>query len=137
MQVTDTKRSSTREMTLRVLQKVAIDATLGAACGGLYGMIYGGFGAHLHGDPWKLVSIALHFAGWGISAGALLGAYAALFTADEDTAGAKLSSQDIIAKKEVGVEALRHLLISSHHAAHHGLASASRTDRKQTQTVGA
>ena len=137
MQTSDKERSSTRETILRVMHKVAIDGTLGAACGGLYGLLYGGFGAHLHGDAWKLVSIALHFAGWGISAGTLVGAYAAFFTSDGESVGPTRSSQDRAATKDVAIEALRHLAISSHHAVHHGLASAARLERKQTHTVGA
>jgi hypothetical protein len=65
---------SIRKMFLRLIREIAIDASIGAVCGGLFGLIFGGFGAVLHGESWRLVSIAGYFALCGAGAGTLLGA---------------------------------------------------------------
>src|SRR5262245_59591250 len=55
MQATRLKKT-TFEVAFRVLRRLIIDGILGFACGGLYGLVFGGFGALLHGEAWKLVS---------------------------------------------------------------------------------
>jgi hypothetical protein len=58
---------------MRVISGIAVDATLCAVCGGLYGLIYAGVGMSVHGETWRLISSAGFFALCGGLAGALIG----------------------------------------------------------------
>jgi hypothetical protein len=59
---------------LSVIYSSAVDALLCGACGGLYGLVYAGIGAGLHGEMWRLVASAGYFALCGTIIGAMLGA---------------------------------------------------------------
>ena len=47
------------------------DAALGAVCGALYGISFGGFGPLVHGEIWRIFSIAGTCALAGLALGAL------------------------------------------------------------------
>ncbi len=140
MQVTNkiATRGSNREMTLRVLRRIAIDGILGATCGGLYGLVFGGFRALLvHGEPWKLVSIAVYFAGWGFALGALVGAPPGASSAvDAEPGDSVLSSPNFVEKKQLPIEAVRHIVVPSQRSAENTLVAATATELEPTLTVG-
>jgi hypothetical protein len=46
----------------RVIQRMVVDASLGAVCGALYGLAFGCFGIAVHGEVWETLSIAGHWA---------------------------------------------------------------------------
>jgi len=119
---------------MRIVRKIALDGILVAICGGLYGLVFGGFGTLIHRDLEKLVSIAAYFAGWGLAAGALAGAFGVLFSVDGDPVDPTRSSPNF--EKQSHLDAVRHLLVPSHRPAQNSLTSATRTDRKRTQTAG-
>lgn len=50
---------------------VGADAALGAVCGALYGISFGGFGPLVHGETWRVFSIAAICALAGLALGAL------------------------------------------------------------------
>lgn len=129
-------KSSTRQTAWRLLRWIAIDATLGATCGGLYGLIFGGFGALVHGEPLRLISIAVDFAGWGIADGVLVGAYGALFNSDGEVAGSSRSLPNVADKQKSPIEAARHPMVPSPHQPQNSLTAAIGTDRRRTLTVG-
>jgi hypothetical protein len=45
------KTNLMKTLALRMIRDMATDATLCAACGGLYGFVFGGLGAAVHGEP--------------------------------------------------------------------------------------
>jgi hypothetical protein len=56
----------------RMIKWTFADALLGAVCGGLYGLIFGGLGVMLH-EPWGVVSTSGYCAVAGAAASALVG----------------------------------------------------------------
>ncbi len=125
----------TRRISKRALQRIAIDGVLGAVCGGLYGLVFGGFGALIHGEPWKLVSIAIHFGGWGLAIGALVGAYGAFFRSDGDAAGSHNPLPEPKSNIQSPIETVRHIMVPGPLAAPNSLTSATRSTRTR-QTLG-
>jgi hypothetical protein len=117
----------------RLLRRLTVDGLLGFACGGLYGLVFGGFGALLHGEAWKLISIAIGFGGWGFAVGALVGTCGALFHADGE-AGSSGAPPDRMQPKQPSIEAVGHFVVP--HRRHSGTASAAQPDRTRSQTVG-
>jgi hypothetical protein len=136
MQGIDQAKKSSGGTARRVLRRIAIDGVLGAACGGLYGLVFGGFGALVHGEPWKLVSIAIHFGGWGFAAGALVATCAVLFRTDGEADRPIELPPDSARDKQSHLEVVRHLMTPSQRPAPKSLASATRTNRSRSQTVG-
>jgi hypothetical protein len=134
MQVTNLTKF-TNGTAARALRHVAIDGALGATCGGLYGLVFGGFGALVHGEPWTLFSMAINFAGWGFAVGALVGAYGAHFHADGDTGRSIPALPDSTQKRQLPVETVRRPMVPSHRPAPKSTVSATRTDRTRSKTV--
>jgi hypothetical protein len=134
MQVSQWNESK-RNMAKRALQRIAIDGVLGAVCGGLYGLVFGGFGALVHGEPWKLVSIAIHFGGWGLAIGALVGAYGAFFRADTDVAGSHDPVPESKSNVQSPIETVRHIIVPGPLPAPNSLTPATRSNRTR-QTIG-
>lgn len=77
-------KSMHRENVLRAIREAAIDAALGAVCSGLFGLMLGGFGAVVHGEPWRIISIAAYCALCGAAAGALVGAVGGFLQGEEE-----------------------------------------------------
>jgi len=67
----------------RLLCTVPVDGALGAACGALYGFVFGGFGALHHSQALRSVSMLVHFTEWGLGIGALVGVVAAILNPGE------------------------------------------------------
>lgn len=82
----------------RVIRWTAGDAVMGALCGGLFGMIYGGFETLVYGDAWRIVSAAGYLALAGGIAGAVLGSFAAFLEGIADTATDPMSTHESLAK---------------------------------------
>lgn len=57
-----------------VVRMTALDALLGATCGALFGMVFGGFGAVIHHDTLRIILIIGNCALAGLVLGALTGA---------------------------------------------------------------
>jgi len=75
--------NSLHQLASRLVCTVPMDGALGAACGALYGFVFGGFGAVNHSETWRIASVALHFTEWGLGIGALVGVVAAFLNHDE------------------------------------------------------
>ena len=84
--------ASIRKAVVRVLHRIFVDATLGAICGGLYGFVFGGFGAHAQYEPRHLLSVAGIFALCSAVAGLLVGAYSAILDASGKSTDAPSSA---------------------------------------------
>ena len=69
---------SLRKTALQIIRGMAVDATLGATCGALYGFVFGGLGAIVHDEVGRLVVIAGYLGWCGAVAGALVGACGAI-----------------------------------------------------------
>lgn len=93
--------NSLHKLASRLLCTVPMDGALGAACGALYGFVFGGFGAVNHSEAWRIASVALHFTEWGLGIGALVGVVAAFLNHDES---ANTSAESV---REVAVLPLR------------------------------
>ena len=81
---TYTLKSKSMSRKLRAIARsfvrvTALDAVLGAVCGGLYGMVFGGLGALVHNEAWRLFSIAGRCALAGFAVGASLGLLRSVF----------------------------------------------------------
>lgn len=133
---TNTNMSMPRTI-LRVMRTMTVDATLGAACGGLYGWVFGGFGAVLHGDLWRVVSTAGYFALCGTVAGALVGACSAIFDSNENTSKPTDSAYDGGEERQASVEAVGHLLASSQRQPQKSVVAPASLDRQRMLPVAA
>jgi hypothetical protein len=95
---------------VRVMRTMFVDAILGAVFAGLYGFVFGGFGALVHDESHRLIWNAGLFALCGAVAGLLLGAYGAILEADDKSADASSPASDVVAKDEKPVTAVRQLV---------------------------
>ncbi len=92
---------------LRTIRTMAVDASLGAVFAGLYGFVFGGFGALVHYESHRLIWNAGLFALCGAVAGLLLGTYSAISEADRKSANALSPEPDVVGKEEKPVAAVR------------------------------
>lgn len=117
-------------MALSLIRDLALDSTLGAVSGGLFGLVFGGFGALLHGEPWRLASIAIYFALCGAAAGAVMGVCSTVLNR-----GAKIpdSRRDVpnADVKRGNIEAKRQLTVSSQRRSQASLPTASTLDGRR------
>jgi hypothetical protein len=102
--------TSIQNTVVRVMRTMVVDATLVAVFAGLYGFVFGGFGALVHDESHRLIWNAGLFALCGAVAGLLLGAYSAVSEGDGKSADASSPASDIIAKDEKPVTAVRQLV---------------------------
>ncbi len=105
---------SMQRTTLRVIRRMSVDAILGATCAGLYGFVFGGFGALAQNESQRLISIAGIFALGGAVAGLLVGAYSAVSDAAGKSAEASSSASDGVAKGATPVTAGRQLAVTNY-----------------------
>jgi hypothetical protein len=89
------------------MRTMLVDAILGAVFAGLYGFVFGGFGALVHDESHRLIWNAGLFALCGAVAGLLTGAYSAISEADRKSADASTPESDLVAKDEKPVTAVR------------------------------
>jgi|SRR5579863_5915748 len=61
---------------------ILTDAAVGAASGGLFGIVFGAFGLLLAAESWSMISVAGYFAVCGAAAGAIVGACRSVFECD-------------------------------------------------------
>jgi len=127
--------ASIRMIVLRVVRDMAIDAIFAAASGGLFGIVFGGFGALLHGESWRLVSIAGTFALCGAVAGALWGACSGIFNSNEKTSESNDFLREGTEEKQTPLEPVRHLMDPSQRQPQSSLAAASSSDRRRMLTA--
>jgi hypothetical protein len=127
---------SVRETAMRHFRIVAIDAPLGAACGALYGLVFGGIGAVVNGEPGRLVSIAGYFALYGAIAVSLLGVCGAILKGGEDTTASRLVAPKAPAQKRSAVEAVRHQTVPSRRRMESSLTT-SNPNQPRSLTVAA
>ncbi len=120
---------------MRVVRWMAVNALLGAACGGLFGLVFGGFGAALHGEPWKLIWTAGYFAVWGAIAGALVGIGSGISDAREKVSASTNLLREEADKKEPAAEAVRQLLVPRQRQSQNGPAVAASADRRRALTA--
>jgi hypothetical protein len=99
--------TSIQKTVVRVMRTMFVDATLGAAFAGLYGFVFGGFGALVHDESHRLIWNAGLFALCGAVAGLLMGAYRAISEADGKSADASSPESDVVATDEKPVTAVR------------------------------
>ncbi len=126
---------SVRPTALRLIRVMGIDASLGVACGALYGFVFGGFGAIVHSEAGRLVSIAGYLALFGAVAGAVVGACGAILNSGEKTPGSTPVSRKVVAEKQNRVEAIRHLMVPSQRQPQNSLVAGSGSDRRRIATV--
>jgi hypothetical protein len=121
---------SKSSMALSLMRNLAIDSTLGAVSGGLFGLVFGGFEALLRGESWTLVSIAIYFALCGGVAGAVMGACSTILNrgAKAPDSTADLPNADV---ERGNIAAIRHLAVSSQRRSQTGLPTASAPDRRR------
>jgi hypothetical protein len=123
---------SNRQTVLKVLRRVGADAVLGAACSGLYGFVFGGFGALAQNEAQRLNSMAISFALGGAVAGALVGIWSAICCSNEKrTSDSDHFPHEQSETKQTPVRAVRHLLVPSRRQSQKSLASAASSDRRR------
>jgi hypothetical protein len=88
--------SSLHQLVSRLVCTVPLDGALGAACGALYGFVFGGFGALNHSETWRIASVALHFTEWGLGIGALVGVVVAFLNEDESAIVPVEAARDVV-----------------------------------------
>lgn len=123
------RNMSMQKIVLRVIRWMAVDAFLGATFGGLYGLMFGGFGAMIHGEAWKLASIAGYFAVCGAVAGALVGACRAIFHSDEKASEPTDRLNEGTDDKQTPVAADRQRMTPSQRQPQNSLVAISSYDR--------
>ena len=74
-----------RKSALRALTRMGLDAALGATCCGLFGFVFGGFGALTQDASHRLISFVGCLALFGAVAGAAAGAAREFISAQEKT----------------------------------------------------
>jgi hypothetical protein len=111
---------SVRRTAWRVIRWMAVDAILGATCGGLYGFVFGGFGALAQNESHRLISIAAMFALCGGAAGLLVGASSAVSDVAGKSTDASSSASEVVAKDETPVTAVRPLAATSYRRLQNG-----------------
>jgi hypothetical protein len=79
----------------RLLCTVPVDGALGAACGALYGFVFGGFGALQHNQQLRSLSMLVHFTEWGLGIGALVGVLAAVLNPGEPVEDSAPAVRDV------------------------------------------
>jgi len=129
--------TSMQKTVSRVLRPMAVDALLGATSGGLFGLIFGGFGASSHGESWRLVTMAWHFALFGAVAGALVGACRAIFHSEESTSESTDRPREGGGGKPTPVAGDGQPVASSHPQSHETLVVAVSSDRRRMPTIAA
>jgi len=127
---------SMRIIALRAVRTMAIDGSLGAACGALYGFVFGGFGAVVNSEPERLISIAGYYALCGAVAGAVVGAWGVLLNRGETTSEVTPSSPAESTTKRRVADAARHLMVPSHRCTEN-LGTASGTEQRRALTAAA
>ena len=123
---------SRRKTALRLIRVMAIDATFAAACGALYGFVFGGLGAMVNSEPARLVSIAGCFALCGAVAGAVVGVCGAILCTGDETPDSRLDLTKAPANKRGAVEAIRHLMVPGQRHPEVDHVAASSPDRRRT-----
>jgi hypothetical protein len=103
--------TSSRQTVLRALRRVGADAVLGATCCGLYGFVFGGFGALAQSESHRLSSIAISFAVGGAVAGSLVGVWSAFFTANAKTPESYGFPHERTETKQAPTKSVPHLLV--------------------------
>jgi hypothetical protein len=98
---------SNQTTVVRVMRTIVVDATLGAVVAGLYGFVFGGFGALVHDESHRLIWNAGLIALCGAVAGLLTGAYSAISEAYGKAADASFPESDVVATDEKPVTAVR------------------------------
>jgi len=126
--------ASTRTMSLRLVRDIAVDAAIGTVSGGLFGLIFGGFGAVLHGESWRLVSIVGYFSSCGAVAGTVMGACSAILNGGAKNSDSTIDSTRARAETESSVAAVRHRAAPSQRRSLSGLPTASNPERRRTLT---
>jgi hypothetical protein len=126
---------SRQKTIMRAIRWMATDATLGATFGGLNGLIFSGFGALLHGESWRLVSIAGYFALCGAVAGAMVGACGAILNSGEKTPESTHIVREGTGEKQAPLEPGRHLLVPSQRQSQKSLVADSSSDRRRMLTA--
>jgi hypothetical protein len=126
---------SVRMIALRMICNMAIDALLGGACGALYGFVFGGFGAIVHNEPARLISIAGYFALCGAAAGAVIGACGALLEGGAKATDFERRTPEVGAKRHSSIETVRHLMVSSDRQSEISLLAAVGPNRRQALSV--
>jgi len=125
---------SMRRTVVRLIRRIAVDAALGATCAGLYGFVFGGFGALAQDESHRLISIAGTFALCG-AVGALWDACSGIFNSNERTSEANDFSREGTEKKPTAAQAVRHLMVPSQRQPQNSLTAASSSDRRRMLTV--
>jgi len=126
---------SLRKTALQIIRGMAIDATLGATCGALYGFVFGGLGAIVHDEVGRLVVIAGYLGWCGAVAGALVGACGAILNSGEKTADTTPISPEVAAEQPRSAAAVRHLLVPSQRQRQDSLPTGSASDRRRIATA--
>lgn len=116
---------------LRIVRRVGADALLGAACCGMYGFVFGGFGALAQNEAQRLNSIAISFALVGAVAGALAGAWSAIFNSDEQTSHPNEFPHERTERKQSPIRAVRYLLVPNQRQSQNNLAAVVSSDRRR------
>jgi hypothetical protein len=99
--------TSIQKTVIRVMRTMFVDAILGAVFAGLYGFVFGGFGALVHDESHRLIWNAGIFALCGAAAGLLLGACSAISEVDGKSADASSPESDVLVKGEKPFTAVR------------------------------
>lgn len=77
------KSSATRPAVVSIaLRSILIDAAIGTASGGLFGIVFGAFGLLLAAESWSIATVAGYFAVCGAAAGAIVGGCRAVLEGD-------------------------------------------------------
>jgi hypothetical protein len=127
--------TSIRKKALRAIRDTAIDTSLGTVCGGLYGLIFGGFGALLDAQAYRLVSVAGYFALCGAAAAGLVSIFGWILIGSEKEPDSMHFISDATAKNEVAVDPVRHLMVPSPRQTQNSLTPASNLDGRRTLTA--
>jgi hypothetical protein len=125
---------SRHTIALWAIRDMAIDGILGAVTGALFGLVFGGFGALVHGESWRLVSIAGYSALYGAVAGTLIAACSAILNGGATTSDSTNDSPRPGAEKESSVAAVRDRTVPSQRSSQTILPTASTPDRRRTLT---
>jgi hypothetical protein len=123
-----------RKKAFRAIRDTVVDATLGMVCGGLYGLIFGGFGALLDAEAYRLVSVAGYFALCGAAAAGLVSICGRILIG-RDKEPDSMHFIDATAKNEVAVNPVRHLMVPSPRPTQNNLTPASSLDGRRTLIV--
>ncbi len=118
-----------------VMCRLGTDALLGAVCLGLYGFIFGGFGALIQDEPHRLPAIASIFALGGGVAGLLIGACGEISNKRENRSAPKSECEAAEGKTPAGT-AIRHLLAPSQRQPQNSLATVVNPDRRRLLSAG-